>query len=65
MTDEHPRDEVAEVAYRSATQTALTAAAIVAPIAAPYIHDAIDKVTGPKADEPHVILPPGTDTEKD
>jgi hypothetical protein len=64
MPEERPRDERTEVAYRSATQTALTAAAIVAPIAAPYIHNAIHKVTGPK-DEPQVILPPGADTEKD
>jgi hypothetical protein len=57
-----PEPEEVEAAYRSASNViglATGAAAVAAPFVAPYVHDLIDKVTGPD-DKPHVILPPGT-----
>jgi hypothetical protein len=48
---------------RSATTNALlglAAAQVVTPFVAPYVHDAIDKVTGPKDDGPQVYIEPGT-----
>ena len=55
--------EPTKTEYRSATTNALlglAAADVVAPFVAPYIHDAIDKVTGPKDYGPQVFIPPGT-----
>ena len=49
--------------YRSATTNALLgigAANAVAPIVAPYVHDAIAKLTGPKDDGPKVVIAPGS-----
>ena len=59
--------EPTDAEYRSWSEVAnytLAAAAIAAPIAAPYIHDGIDagigKLTGPSDDGSQVIIQPGT-----
>jgi hypothetical protein len=50
-------------AYRSATSTALAAAAIAAPFVAPYFHKGIDKLTAPEDEGPQIVLPPGVNED--
>jgi hypothetical protein len=64
MADEYVTrvDEHAEAVYRSASMNALLgigAAGVAAPFVAPYVHKAIDKLTGPD-DGPQVFIQPGT-----
>jgi hypothetical protein len=57
--DEHDGD----AEYRSATTNALLgigAANAVVPLVAPYVHDGIGKLTGPRDDGPQVMIAPGT-----
>jgi hypothetical protein len=43
----------------------LLALDVAAPFVAPYVPDVIDKLTGPKDEGPHVIIPPGVHPEND
>jgi hypothetical protein len=58
----HKRIQPGQVEKRSASGNAalgLGAASLLAPFVAPYVHDKIDKLTGPKDKGPKVVLPPG------
>ena len=55
--------EPTKAEYRSATTNAmlgLMAFGAVTPLAAPYVHKGIDKLTGPKDNRPQVFIEPGT-----
>jgi hypothetical protein len=55
--------EPTKAEYRSATTNAilgLMAFGAVTPLAAPYVHKGIGKLTGPKDDGPRFFIQPGT-----